>query len=169
MCFDAAVARTVCIYIIVCHINNLIYVLISQMLIIMPVPEFDINIIALLNDLDDRLRQLESRVAEVEMRSSPPVDDKMAMFLTVPDSIRKSLFAVSSLVSCTADEVSEITGRHRSIENKYLNELYRSGWIKRDRKGKKIFYSLKKRLEADRHEYISAVEEVESKLDELLG
>jgi hypothetical protein len=135
----------------------------------MPVPEIDISIIALLNDLDDRLRQLESRVIEVEMRSSPPIDDKMAMFLTVPDSIRKSLFAVSSLVLCTADEVSGITGRHRSIENKYLNELYRSGWLKRDRKGKKIFYSLKKRLDAEKHECEAAVEEIESKLDQLLG
>ncbi len=135
----------------------------------MPVPEYDINIIALLNDLDDRLRQLESRVAEVEIRYSPPVDDKMAMFLTVPDSIRKSLIAVSTLGSCNADEVSEITGRHRSIENKYLNELYRSGWLKRDRKGKKIFYSLKKKLDADKHQYVSAVEELESKLDQLLG
>jgi DNA-binding transcriptional ArsR family regulator len=139
------------------------------MLIIMPVPEYDINVIALLNDLDDRLRQLESRVAEVELRSSPPVDDKMAMFLTVPDSIRKSLLAVSTLGSSTADEVSEITGRHRSIENKYLNELYRSGWLKRDRKGKKIFYSLKKRLDSDKKQYVSAVEELESKLDQLLG
>lgn len=139
------------------------------MLIIMPVPEYDINVIALLNDLDDRLRQLESRVAEVELRSSSPVDDKMAMFLTVPDSIRKSLLAVSTLGSCTADEVSEITGRHRSIENKYLNELYRSGWLKRDRKGKKIFYSLKKRLDSDKKQYVSAVEELESKLDQLLG
>jgi DNA-binding transcriptional ArsR family regulator len=135
----------------------------------MPVPEYDINIIALLNDLDDRLRQLEARVAEVEIRYSPPVDDKMAMFLTVPDSIRKSLIAVSTLGSCNADEVSEITGRHRSIENKYLNELYRSGWLKRDRKGKKIFYSLKKKLDADKHQYVSAVEELESKLDQLLG
>lgn len=135
----------------------------------MPVPEYDINIIALLNDLDDRLRQLESRVAEVEIRSSPPVDDKMAMFLTVPDSIRKSLIAVSTLGSGNADEVSEITGRHRSIENKYLNELYRAGWLKRDRKGKKIFYSLKKKLDADKHQYVSAVEELESKLDQLLG
>jgi DNA-binding transcriptional ArsR family regulator len=139
------------------------------MLIIMPVPEYDINVIALLNDLDDRLRQLESRVAEVELRSSPPVDDKMAMFLTVPDSIRKSLLAVSTLGSSTADEVSEITGRHRSIENKYLNELYRSGWLKRDRKGKKIFYSLKKRLDSDKKQYVSAVEELESKLDQVLG
>jgi DNA-binding transcriptional ArsR family regulator len=139
------------------------------MLIIMPVPEYDINVIALLNDLDDRLRQLESRVAEVELRSSPPVDDKMAMLLTVPDSIRKSLLAVSTLGSSTADEVSEITGRHRSIENKYLNELYRSGWLKRDRKGKKIFYSLKKRLDSDKKQYVSAVEELESKLDQLLG
>ncbi|MBP1910257.1 helix-turn-helix domain-containing protein [Methanolobus bombayensis] len=112
---------------------------------------------------------MELRIADLEARNSPAINDKMAVFLTVPDSIRKSLFAVSKLTSCTADEVSEVTGRHRSIENKYLNELYRAGWLERERKGKKIYYSLSQKVDNKSNEYWSAVEEVESKLDQLLG
>ncbi|WP_340818005.1 helix-turn-helix domain-containing protein [Methanolobus sp. WCC4] len=127
------------------------------------------EILEYLRDMNDRLRSLELRVIELESRNSPDVNDKMAAFLTVPDSIRKSLFAVSKLTSCTADEVSEITGRHRSIENKYLNELYRAGWLERERRGKKIYYSLSKKADNKNNEYWSAVEEVENKLDQLLG
>ncbi len=127
------------------------------------------GILEYLNDMNERLKLLELRIAELESRNSPPINDKMAVFLTVPDSIRKSLFAVSKLTSCTADEVSDVTGRHRSIENKYLNELYRAGWLERERKGKKIYYSLSKKMENKSNEHWSAVEEVEDKLDQLLG
>jgi DNA-binding transcriptional ArsR family regulator len=139
------------------------------MLIIMADLQNNNGILEYLNDINERLKLLELRIADLEARNSPAINDKMAVFLTVPDSIRKSLFAVSKLTSCTADEVSEITGRHRSIENKYLNELYRAGWLERERKGKKIYYSLSKKVESKNNEHWSAVEEVENKLDQLLG
>lgn len=132
-------------------------------------PQSNNDILEYLYDIDRRLKSMESRLSKIEAYSSPPIEDKMAVFLTVPDSIRKSLFAVSKLESCTADEVSLVTGRHRSIENKYLNELFRGGWLERERKGKKIYYSMKKKAERDKDNYWSAVEEVEDKLDQLLG
>jgi len=129
-----------------------------------------IDLFEKLANLEKHIEALESRILKLELSSSSSqIDDKMAVFLNVPDSIRKSLFAVSKLESCTADEVSSITGRHRSIENKYLNELYRAGWLERNRKGKKIYYSMRNRSLAEKDEYWSAVEEVESKLDQLLG
>ncbi|MDK2911761.1 MAG: hypothetical protein PWR29_718 [Methanolobus sp.] len=127
------------------------------------------NIIEVLEDLNRRLSSLEMRLSRIETYSLSQIDDKMAVFLTVPDSIRRSLFAVSNLKSCTADDVSVVTGRHRSIENKYLNELYRGGWLERERKGKKIYYSMKRRDETAKDDQWSVVEEVESKLDQLLG
>jgi DNA-binding transcriptional ArsR family regulator len=139
------------------------------MLIIMSDLHNNNGILEYLNDMNERLKLLELRIAELESRNSPAINDKMAVFLTVPDSIRKSLFAVSKLTSCTADEVSDVTGRHRSIENKYLNELYRAGWLERERKGKKIYYSLSKKMDNKSNEHWSAVEEVEDKLDQLLG
>lgn len=139
------------------------------MLVSMSEENKEVDIFGKLAYLEKYIESLESRILKLELSSSSHMDDKMAVFLTVPDSIRKSLFAVSKLESCTADEVSGITGRHRSIENKYLNELYRAGWLERERKGKKIYYSMKKRSIAEKDDYWSAVEEVESKLDQLLG
>ncbi|WP_406657697.1 hypothetical protein V7O62_03830 [Methanolobus sp. ZRKC2] len=132
-------------------------------------PQSSNDILEYLYDIDRRLKSMESRLSKLETYSSPPIEDKMAVFLTVPDSIRKSLFAVSKLEFCTADEVSLVTGRHRSIENKYLNELYRGGWLERERKGKKIYYSMKRKAEQEKDSHWSAVEEVEDKLDQLLG
>ncbi len=139
------------------------------MLISMSEQNKRIDLFEKLANLEKHIEALESRILKLELSSSSQIDDKMAVFLNVPDSIRKSLFAVSKLESCTADEVSSITGRHRSIENKYLNELYRAGWLERNRKGKKIYYSMRNRSLAEKDEYWSAVEEVESKLDQLLG
>jgi len=136
---------------------------------IMSDPHNNTDIMDYLYDINRRLNSLELRMSKIETYSPPQLDDKMAIFLTVPDSIRKSLFAVSDMRSCTADEVSVVTGRHRSIENKYLNELYRGGWLERERRGKKIYYSMKKKSEPDKDDHWSAVEEIESKLDQLLG
>ena len=122
-----------------------------------------------LDEIIARLDKLEQRISNIESRFNPIVEDKMALFLTVPDTIRKSLFAVSHLERGTADEVSAFTGRHRSIENKYLNELVRSGWLGRDRVGKKVYYFLKKSVDGSKSEYHSAVDEFEDKLESLLG
>ena len=122
-----------------------------------------------LDELNCRLDLLEQRISNIESRFNPVVEDKMALFLTVPDTIRKSLFAVSHLERGTADDVSAFTGRHRSIENKYLNELVRAGWLGRERVGKKVYYYLKKAVDSPKSEYHSAVDELEDKLESLLG
>lgn len=122
-----------------------------------------------LEKINDRLDALEQRISTIESSFNPVIEDKMALFLTVPDTIRKSLLAVSHLEKGTADEVSAFTGRHRSIENKYLNELVRAGWLGRERVGKKVYYHLKKAVDNPKSEYHSAVDEFEGKLESLLG
>jgi regulator of replication initiation timing len=122
-----------------------------------------------LKSFERRLQLLERRVGEIESRLHPVVEDHVALYLTVPDSLRKSLFAVSDLSKATADEVCIRTGRHRSIENKYLNELVRAGWLKRERIGKKIYYSSRKKKEEESTEVIGSIDELDKKLEEILG
>ncbi|HEY9205013.1 MAG TPA: hypothetical protein VIO58_03740 [Candidatus Methanoperedens sp.] len=119
-------------------------------------------------DLEKRLLLLEQRVDELESRLYPVVEDKVALFLTVPDTLRKSLFAVSELSQATADEVCRRTGRHRSIENKYLNELVRAGWLTRKRIGKKVYYSPRKRKEGQSSVVAETIDELDKKLEEIL-
>src|SRR5659263_321967 len=110
---------------------------------------------------EKRLQSLERRVGEIESRLHPVVEDQVALYLTIPDSLRKSLFAVSELSKATADEVCFRTGRHRSIENKYLNELVRAGWLKRERVGKKVYYSYLKKKEEESPEVIGSIDELD--------
>lgn len=123
----------------------------------------------LLNNFEKRIQILEQKVKELESHLHPIVDDRVAFYLTVPDSLRKSLFAVSELSKATADEVCGRTGRHRSIENKYLNELVREGWLKRERIGKKIYYSYKNKKEDDYSIPTGIIDELDRKLDEIIG
>jgi len=122
-----------------------------------------------LKALERRLQSLELRVGEIESSFNPIVEDKVALYLTVPDSLRKSLFAVSALSKATADEVCIRTQRHRSIENKYLNELVRAGWLKRERMGKKIYYSYLKKKDEESPEVIGSIDELDKKLEEILS
>ena len=122
-----------------------------------------------LKAFERRLQSLEYRVREIESRLHPVVEDQVALYLTVPDSLRKSLFAVSEMSRATADEVCVRTGRHRSIENKYLNELVRAGWLKRERIGKKVYYSSRKKKEEESPEVIESIDELDKKLEEILG
>jgi regulator of replication initiation timing len=122
-----------------------------------------------LKAFERRLQSLERRVEEIESSFNPIVEDKVALYLTVPDSLRKSLFAVSALSKATADEVCIRTQRHRSIENKYLNELVRAGWLKRERIGKKIYYSYLKKKEEESAEVIGSIDELDRKLEEILS
>ncbi len=122
-----------------------------------------------LKAFERRLQSLERKVEEIESRFNPIVEDKVALYLTVPDSLRKSLFAVSALIKATADEVCARTERHRSIENKYLNELVRAGWLKRERVGKKVYYSYLKKKEEESPEIIGSIDELDRKLEEILS
>jgi len=122
-----------------------------------------------LKAFERRLQSLEHRVGEIESRLHPVIEDQVALYLTVPDSLRKSLFAVSELSRATADDVCIRTGRHRSIENKYLNELVREGWLKRERIGKKVYYSSRKKKEEESSEAVASIDELDKKLEEILG
>ncbi len=122
-----------------------------------------------LEAFEKRLQSLERRVGDIESQLHPNVEDQVALYLTVPDSLRKSLFAVSALSKATADEVCIRTGRHRSIENKYLNELVREGWLKRERIGKKVYYSSIKKKEKESPDVIESIDELDKKLEEILS
>ena len=104
----------------------------------------DVSVYQLLYDLEEKLKDLEYRTLKIENPFNPAVDDRMGAVLAITYTMRKSLFAVVKLGKCTIDDVSIFTGRHRSVENRYLNELVRIGWLGKERKGKKIYFSAKK-------------------------
>jgi len=62
--------------------------------------------------------------------------------LTLPDHLRKTAMAVGELGSSTADEIANQTGRTRAAESDYLNQLVKMGYLKKERKGRTVFFSI---------------------------
>jgi len=60
--------------------------------------------------------------------------------LRIPDHLRKTLIAVYRLGFVTAEDVAQQTGRARALESSYLNQLARMGYLKRERKKRRVYF-----------------------------
>jgi len=82
------------------------------------------------------------------LRVVPPVDEvkfetlDVMTLLSLPDHLRKTATAVCSLGRATAEEISKDTSRARAVESGYLNQLVRMGYLKKERKGRTVFFSV---------------------------
>jgi len=78
----------------------------------------------------------------------PPVDDfgyeslDVMTLLSLPDHLRKTATVVSSLGVATAEEIAEGTSRARAVESGYLNQLVRMGYLKKEREGRRVLFSV---------------------------
>lgn len=92
----------------------------------------------ILNTLTEFLRLL--------IENKPPDRDELKVvpdataLLTLPGSLRKTVLAVYKLGEATADDLSNETGRLRAVESASASQLARSGYLKKKRVGRKVFY-----------------------------
>ena len=62
--------------------------------------------------------------------------------LALPDHLRKTASIVCDKGIVTADEISSETKRARAVESGYLNQLVRMGYLKKEREGRKVLFSV---------------------------
>lgn len=67
--------------------------------------------------------------------------DIMAL-LSLPDHLRKSALAIVKFGDAMAEDVAKETERSRAIESAYLNQLVRMGYLRRKRRGKRVYFSV---------------------------
>ena len=101
-------------------------------------------------EIEERLEEIERRLDRIEGISSSSSKNEPRMtgglppsiqnLLDLPDTIRKTLLGLQALGESTSEEVAAKTGRTRSIETVYLNQLARLKHVSRERKGRKIYY-----------------------------
>ncbi len=78
----------------------------------------------------------------------PPVDEfkfealDVMTLLSLPDHLRKTATVTSKLGRATADDISDDTSRARAVESGYLNQLVRMGYLKKERDGRKVLFSV---------------------------
>lgn len=78
----------------------------------------------------------------------PPVEkfkletlDVMTL-LSLPDHLRKTAYVICEKGKVTAEEIATDTGRARAVESGYLNQLVRMGYLKKEREGRRVLFSV---------------------------
>ena len=92
-----------------------------------------------MEEIHYRLDDIENSISSWNPR---PLEISESELFSLPDHLRKTYMAVASKGESTATEVSDLTGRCRSIESNYLNQLVRIGWLTRRRNSKCICFRL---------------------------
>ncbi len=98
---------------------------------------------------DKRLEMLERTVAAVaqrleEIETAKPREHKPLMnvvrLMSLPEHLRTTASLVVKLGEATAAQISKGSGRQRTLESMYLNELVRLGHADKVKRGKEVYY-----------------------------
>lgn len=100
------------------------------------------EILTRLETLERRVEKIEKLLRMEELKEEAQVEKPLdvAEMLKLPDNLRKTVLALGELGEATAKEVAAKTGRTRNIESFYLNQLARSNYITKIRRGKKVYF-----------------------------
>ena len=66
----------------------------------------------------------------------------VAVLLSLPDHLRKTLMVIGESDCFSAEEVAQQTGRARALESGYLNQLCELGHLKKERRGNKVIFNV---------------------------
>lgn len=92
------------------------------------------------NNVKTIWKDLRRVIPTVDEFGFEPLD--VMTLLSLPDHLRKSAMVTSKLGKATADEIAESTNRARAVESGYLNQLVRMGYLKKERSGRKVLFSV---------------------------
>jgi len=99
--------------------------------------------------LTDKVERLE-RILETSLHIRGEAETPQAAVMAVPasavalrlgDHLQKTYEALQKRGSSTSEEISSETGRSRALENMYLNQLVTLGLARKERIGKKIYFT----------------------------
>jgi DNA-binding transcriptional ArsR family regulator len=104
-----------------------------------------LEILSELKKISDRIAVLLPRLDDGDLSLKENGGRGLGLFslLALPDHLRKSVIALSEFDETTAAEVAKKTSRTRVAESVYLNQLYRMGYINRNRRGRTVYFGLK--------------------------
>lgn len=107
----------------------------------------------LLEKIRENLEQLNEKIdvmIEIQKHDQREIPDSLPealdvmTLLSLPDHLRKTAVALCKLEEATANEVAEQTKRARAVESGYLNQLVIMGYVKKERRGRKVYFFVNK-------------------------
>lgn len=94
-----------------------------------------------LNEKMEVMIELQKRGKE-EFPLLPDAPLDVMTLLSMPDHLRKTAMTICRLGRATAEDVAEQTHRARAVESGYLNQLVVMGHLKKERIGRKAYFSV---------------------------
>lgn len=108
------------------------------------------ELLGVLERISSSLESIERKLDQLITIQSPPEKPRMAIpecqpldvmtLLTLSDHLRKTAMTICKLGKATASDVSKETKRARAVESSYLNQLVGMGHLKRERKGRDVYF-----------------------------
>jgi len=100
------------------------------------------KIVSLLERIDENIEALKNasirrQDARVRFRQVAGVD-----ILSLDGHLQKTMLSILKLGRGTAGEVASRTGRSRALESLYLNQLSQMGYVRRERAGRVVHFSV---------------------------
>jgi hypothetical protein len=102
----------------------------------------------LLKQLNSNIQTLNINIKEVmiktkELETSQTIEGfDVDALLKLPDHIRKTLLVILKKGVQTTQDVADETKRARAVESNYLNQLLHMKYLKSERKGRIIYFSI---------------------------
>ena len=112
-----------------------------------------------LKKLEETVQTLQQRVEQYETKQPPHSIEKQETpekaedqrkitqqaileldLMNLPDSLRKTMLIIAKHGETTPEEISEETNRTRGLENIYLNQLERLGYVEKTKRGKRVYF-----------------------------
>ncbi|AEH61574.1 conserved hypothetical protein [Methanosalsum zhilinae DSM 4017] len=94
-----------------------------------------------MNEKLDKLIQLKTDINEKS--NSEKVSLDVMTLISLPDHLRTTAATLFELGTATADSVAEVTQKERAVESNYLNQLVRMGHVRKQRTGRKVYFSIR--------------------------
>ena len=80
--------------------------------------------------------------------SLPEASLDVMTLLSMPDHLRKTAMSICRCSRATAEEIALQTKRVRAVESAYLNQLVIMGYLKKERKGRKVYFFIDKEVQS---------------------
>jgi DNA-binding transcriptional ArsR family regulator len=90
------------------------------------------------DNINEIIYKLRIQAAEMEVSGFKP-----SFIFDLPDHLRITIKTLMQLGEATAEDISTVTGRSRSLESSYLNSLTTMNYVEKKRKGQLVYYMIK--------------------------
>ena len=108
-------------------------------------PQTQEELLESLEQMSEKVERLEKIITKLEERIQKIEEENgnstlSSDFAELPNSLQKTILAISKLKEANANQIAQETHRTRGIESLYLNQLHHMGYVEKIKRGKRAYF-----------------------------